>query len=283
MKLLSNRMMGISYKFMLTCGVLIALLGYQIIAAGIVSASGNDFAHTELRVDLASVYNSKDYQELINTTAKPAAGTASLGYTTGWLSVDLAAFNGSTYSAQFTQVGIITDEYGPRWFVYAEPGVQCLSGSANWGTLGCIGAYNARVGLGIWTKVELVTYNQGFWILRVYDQNNSPLDVAKVWSTSTRIYRANASSEEAWGGSSDPHLTANFFHHHPKYINSGWQEWPAFTGTSPSTNNVAGVSPSSICPTYFGVQRGASDFRYFFLGSFANPPGAPFCGYFPIF
>lgn len=219
---------------------------------------------------------------MIYPSAKPAAGTGSLGYTTGWLSVNLGIYTGATYSAQFTQVGIITDANGPRWFVYAEPGVQCLVGTTNWGTRGCLGSYNSRVSIGAWTRVELVTYGQGFWILRVYDQYDSPLDVAKVWSTSTRIYQANADTEEAFTGS-DPHLTAAFFHYHPKYILSGWQDWPAFSGTAASTNNVARVSPSSACPTYFGVQRGNTDFRYFFEGSFTNPPGAPFCGYFPIF
>ncbi|MFQ5853835.1 MAG: hypothetical protein ACE5JU_25025 [Candidatus Binatia bacterium] len=82
-------------------------------------AAGNDFVITELRVDLAEVNEARDYTHWALAADQPNNGG---GYTTGWLGLDLDQFDGTLYSAQFAQVGLMTDEMGVRWFVYGEAG-----------------------------------------------------------------------------------------------------------------------------------------------------------------
>ena len=96
-----------------------------------VALAGNDFLWAELRVDLPVVYNARDYIVELRATGQPLGGYPD--YTTAWLGINLAQGNGQVFSEQFTQVGLLTDSQGPRWFVYAEPGVICLQGSPAWG------------------------------------------------------------------------------------------------------------------------------------------------------
>ena len=78
---------------------------------------------------------------------------------------------------------------GIHWFVYSEDGVTCLRGQLYFQNKGCIGdPGDMGVGLNLWTKVELVTYNQGIWIARVYDQGGGAVDVATFPDTSVTIY-----------------------------------------------------------------------------------------------
>lgn len=229
----------------------------SFLMVGAAIAQGNDFVVGELRVDLSEVYDSKDYRVLLLANDKP---NASGGMTVAWLGLDLAQYNGQLYSAQFSQVGLYTDNVGLYWFVYAEPGVTCLRGTTQFGTCmggrpcGCIGTSSDIVSLGTWHWVELVTYGQGYWIARVYDTNTNAYDVALIWSTSPRIYFAQSTTEEAYTVAQDPFLTASFYHWHPQYMQwgTGWQEWPRSRGNIVS-NSTIWVSPSSICPSHYGA------------------------------
>jgi len=109
-----------------------------------VSAVGNDFVITDLRIDLQAVYNSKDYKTSIFIGGQPNNLIAG-DFTTAWIGIDLAQFNGSVYSAQFSQVGLMSTNSGLHWFVYAESPVTCLEGAPIYGNLGCIGSTNSYV------------------------------------------------------------------------------------------------------------------------------------------
>ncbi len=246
--------------------------------------AGNDFVDTELRVDQQSVNQAHDYSALVAATNGPAVNSPCC-FSTGWLSAFLGQYNGTVYSGQFSQVGLMTDNQGGiYWFVYAEPGVQCLRGTQAWvgGTpaavRGCVGAYNDLVTRGNWTKVELVTYGQGFWIARVYDQNSVGHDVAKIMSTSLKIYRASVVGEEGYAAATDPFLTMSYYFWHPQYMVSGqgFHDWPA---TSRAGSNYLFVSPASVCPGPYGAALKLSgDARFWWDGN-----GGATCSANPLF
>lgn len=233
--------------------------------------AGNDFIDTELRVDQSAVNGSRDYLHTIWVGGRPNNGAGG-DFTTAWLGVDLAVYNGTVYSAKFSQVGFMTDKVGVRWFVYSEAGATCLSGTAAWGTLGCVGNYSDRATIGSWQKVEMVTYGQGFWIARVYDKNGSALDVAKFNSSSLKIYRGMAVTEEGYSESTDPYLLASFWHNHPKYMvwGTGFVDWPA---SSSGHNNYLFTSPSGICSAHYSANLNwGGDARVWFAGSTGPTP-----------
>jgi hypothetical protein len=242
--------------------------------------AGNDFVDTELRIDLFSVYQSRDYIHTLFVGGNPSGGSGA--YTTAWLGVNLAQFTGEPYSALFSQVGFITDSIGVKWFVYSEAGVQCLQGNPAWGDLGCVGNYGELATIGNWQNVELVTYGEGFWIARIYDQYGSPFDVAKFMVDSLRIYRATVATEEAYSGESDPYILASFWHNHPKYMiwGYGFQDWVASSG---GNNNYLFTSPPGICPDHYVAKLNwfGDDPRIWFAGSAGPSPAT--CSVNPIF
>jgi hypothetical protein len=161
----------------------------------------------------------------------------------------------------------MTDSGGVKWFVYAEPGVQCLRGTTAWGTRGCVGAYSDLVGLNQWVKVELVSYGQGFWIARLYDTKGLGHDVAKIWSNSLTIYRGMDVSEEGWWTSTDQYLTMAYYHWHPKYMvwGQGFRDW--------MDGNYLFTSPGSLCASHYGAWVTlAGDPHYWWAGN-----GGPTC------
>jgi hypothetical protein len=239
----------------------IAALMCCIVAAVMVAVvtAGSDFVYGELRVDLSAVYGAGDYRVTLLANDNPSSGSPS--YTTAWLGFNLAQYNGQPFSGQFSQVGLLTRNDGIHWFVYAEPGVTCLLGSQYWGTCngrscGCLGNVSNLVSLNTWHLVELVTYGQGYWIARVNEANGNAHDVAQIWSSSTRIYRAGATTEEAYTGNQDPYLTASFYHWHPQYMASGvgFQEWPASAGGNNSFIHVTDLNgQNTFCPQHYGA------------------------------
>lgn len=201
----------------------------------------NNQVGNNLRVDQSSVYGAKDY----NVWLYPGSGpTSTGGYTNSWLGLELGTAGGIG-GRKFLQVGIQTTNYGPQWFVFGKTSVICLAGISIYNGRGCIGNVNDRVAYGGWRQFELVTYNQGFWIARVYDQNNSPLDVAKIYFSDTRVYRANTVVEEGINPdrTTDPALRADFSFWHPKYgltlnLNGDPRFWHG--GSTPGDNQCVG-------------------------------------------
>lgn len=249
--------------------------------------AGPDFVSADLRVDQPAVNQSGDYTTLILAGNKPNPLASGSGFTAGWLGIDLAANNqtpapnGKKYPDRFTQVGLLTDSTGVRWFAWSEEGnyqpVECLRGSQLWPNLGCAGNYNDLVSQDQWRKVELVTYGQGFWIARIYDQNGTGYDVAKIFSSSEQVYRVTNTTEEAYQDvvGPDPNMRAEFLFYHPKYMvwGTGFQEWSA---TSGNLRNFLWTWPEGICPNFYGAVN--YEPRYWFAGS-----GGQTCDINPLF
>jgi hypothetical protein len=214
---------------------------------------GWDFVDGDLRVDESEVYSALDYRVHLRANDKPASGIDG-DLTTAWLGVFLAPWNGQPYSAQFSQVGLKTDKNGIYWFVYAEPGVTCLQGNHP-DPYHCYGAYGELVGLAAWHQVELVTYGQGFWIVRVYEADGYPHNVAKIWSSSLRIYEARSTTEQGYFEADDPYLTADFYHWHPQYMegSNGWQDWPISFGDNCNSIRTQAINGPDPCPAHYGA------------------------------
>lgn len=229
------------------------------VAAGVAIAAGNDFMAGKLYVNLNEVYSAGDYRVLLLAHDKPSSGSPD--YTASWLSLDLAQYNGQPFSAEFSQVGLLARDDGIHWFVYAEPGVTCIRGEQYWGTCngrscGCLGTVGDIVSQGAWHRVELVTYGQGYWIARVYSSGDVGWDVAKIWSTSTRIYDAQVTMEEAYTTAQDPYLTGRFYHWHPEYIvpGSGFRDWPESEGGHQNQIYATDLNgQNTFCPDHYGV------------------------------
>jgi hypothetical protein len=240
---------------------------FCVIGVAAVSAAGNSFIVADLRVDLPEVYLSRDYRVHLAAWDKPSTGNPD-DFTAAWLGVFLAQYNGQPFSGQFSQVGLQTMRRGIRWFVYAEPTVTCLEGFQP-DPYHCYGSYGQFVNLYQWHIVELVKYPQdNFWIARVYDANGTAHDVAKIWSTSNRIYMAHSDTEEGYYETTDPYITAKFYHWHPQYMDweRGWQDWPCSTGGT--GNSTIWASPESICPTHYGATPNMfGDERAWFAGT----------------
>ncbi len=234
----------------------IALVATAVVAI----AGGNDFMVGELRVDLSEVNSAGDYRVLLLANDKPSSGSPD--YTAAWIGLDLAQYNGQPFSAQFSQVGLLARDDGIHWFVYAEPGVTCMRGEEYWGTCngrscGCLGTVGDIVSQSTWHHVELVTYGQGYWIARVYPAGSEiGWDVAQIWSTSTRIYRAQSTMEEAYTTSQDPYLIGRFYYWHPEYIvpGSGFRDWPESAGGQRSNIYATDLNgQNTFCPDHYGV------------------------------
>ncbi|MFQ6057696.1 MAG: hypothetical protein ACE5MB_02295, partial [Anaerolineae bacterium] len=260
--------------------LLLALTLFITSTTAIVFAQeGWDFVIGDLRVDLSEVYYARDYKVHLLADDKPSSGMDN-DFTAAWLGVFLAQPNGQPGSGQFSQVGLKTDKNGIYWFVYAEPGVTCDRGSHP-DPYHCYGAYGDLVTLGSWHQVELVTYGQGYWIARVYEANGTAHDVAKIWSNSDRIYLARSDTEEGYFETSDPYLTARFYHWHPQYMKwgVGWQEWPASSGSIANsiwTDAINGLDP---CPSHYGADPyWTGDPRAWFAGT-----GGKWCDVDPLF
>lgn len=263
--------------------VILALTLCVTSAVAIVLAEGNDFVIGDLRVDLSEVYNARDYKVHLLANDKPSSGSDD-DFTTAWLGVFLAQYiPGVPDSGQFSQVGLLTKKDGIRWFVYAEPTVTCLRG---WhdpdDDRHCYGFVNDLVALGSWHQMELVKYTQNnYWIARVYDSNGIAYDVAKIWSDSNRIYLARSDTEEGYVESSDPYLTASFYHWHPWYMKwgTGWQEWPESSGDNCNSIWTEAINGPDPCPAHYGADPyWTGDPRAWFAGT-----GGKWCDVDPLF
>ncbi|MCL4506031.1 MAG: hypothetical protein M1434_01650 [Chloroflexi bacterium] len=253
--------MAISVK-----GVLSVVAGFFILLASSTSAlaAGNDFVLGDLRYDLEGVQYAGAYQDLIYAD-RDIRPTGQNDFTSAWIGIDLANQPG-TYGRQFTQVGLILRPDGLHWFVYAESGVTCYRGASNYGSLGCQGNAGDIVSVGNWYTVELRRVsgaNGPEWVAMVYDTYLNPYVVAAIHSSSGVIYRAQATAEQGYSGSTNPHTAAYYLHYHPSYFVQApfvFTDWPR------STTFVTGIVPhqyseirlwasdgTQICPTYYGA------------------------------
>jgi hypothetical protein len=222
------------------------------------------------------VYGARDYKVYLGAMD----GLPSAAYTAGWLGLDLAN-NPGLFGRQFSQIGIMMNDQGIYWFVYAESGVTCLRGKYGWWNdiagkyLGCYGDYYDLVSVNQYFPVELVTYQEGYWIARITDQNDIAHDLAKIWNNSVYIYSANVNMEEGYHQLQDPFLLAQFVFWHPQYYDfshQGFLDWPA---SMDGHNNILGATDlagqGNFCPSNYGaIVNIGNDERNWYAGTGGN-------------
>jgi len=262
----------------LLSGIVVAIFLVAFSASG--AWAGNSFpAIAKLRVDLPEVYNAGQYRVLLYAEAQPGIGGHDYrDFTAAWLGVFLGdPYGPGQYPGQFTQVGFRITQDGPRWFVYAEPGVSCLRGSTTIpgipdDGMHCYGAVGDLINRYHWHRFELKLVEnpyppyEDYWVARVYDANEVSYTVAYIYSSNPRIfYRACSDTEEGYWEAQDPYLETRYYHWHPEYYSAfGWQDWLVSTaGTismigedrNPYTrdwSNYMWAEPSWICPAHYG-------------------------------
>ncbi len=237
--------------------------------------ANNDYVIGDLRVDLPQVRNAGAY-DLLLYTPLDTRPSGSGDFTTAWLGLYLA--NGPNPGGkQFSQVGLIVRPDGLRWFVFAEPGVTCHRGTANYGTLGCQGSVGDIVATGNYYRVELRRVSSG-WHAMIYDTYSNPYVLATINSTSGEIFRAQATTEQGYSSSPNPYTPAYYYHYHPRYYVSApynYAQWPqsetGITGVAPKRYSEIWTWASSqvnICPTHYGANPNvAGDERFWFAGT----------------
>jgi hypothetical protein len=90
--------------------------------------------------------------------------------------------------------------------------------------------------------------------------------VAQIQYQSTRIFLARSDTEEGFYESTDPYLTAKFYHYRPQFMKLGsWADWAESDGIA--TSYLYAYSPDP-CPTHYGVTPNLQgDERFWFAGT----------------
>lgn len=232
-----------------------------------VLASGSDFVVGQFSIASLNIINARDYWIKLRTTSLSNVPLWSGSHTNGWIGINLDNQPG-TFGNKFTQVGILTGNTNPRWFVYSEAGVTCLRGQPFLATRGCLGNVGDLVGLNSWHWVEMVYYpGQPYWVVRVYNSSNVSSDVALVHSTSLIIHRAYSAMENAYVETTDPYYLGKYEFSHPQWMFpfAGFQDWPKSDNTY---NSHIYSTPSGICPTHYGATPNLNNDEYaWFAGS----------------
>lgn len=95
----------------------------------IVATANSDLLQSNWALDNVDTSEAPEFFSTIN--APNAIDSTSNTFLTGWVGANLAPYNGTTFSAAFSQTGTYSDGNIPNdleWFVFAEPTVQCLQG-----------------------------------------------------------------------------------------------------------------------------------------------------------
>lgn len=98
-----------------------------------VVVAGNDFVYGNLRVDLSAIYGAGDYRVTLLANDKPNGGSPD--YTTAWLGLNLAQYNGQPFSGigfqewpasggSHDSIIYVTDINGQNTFCPAHYGVD---------------------------------------------------------------------------------------------------------------------------------------------------------------
>lgn len=253
-------MLGLKY---LTKILFFALIFASIFSIYPVYADGNVWLTTNLRKDHPNIFYSRDYRLFVNATTLPSTSLPLNTGTAGWLSVDLGN------NAGFSQVGLVAYPDGLHWFAISFYPITCKRGNSHWGTLGCLGNVGDLVSLNNFHQVRIYkpSASGSVWNMYVYDTAGNQYLVAEIQSTSDRIYKASATFEEAYVGSSDPQAFGQFYFASPQYkAGADWLNWaPSVTTTG--THNWADTNPQTSCPQPYGYTPNPLGDWYWFAGS----------------
>ena len=217
-----------------------------------------------------TVATAGDYRVNMLATAKPSGSYQGFDHTAvnyfgiyaGYTTVPLDTF---------IHAGLYVTHEGVKWFAAGSPEysnapvIECLRGNKAWfdndnrhtGCLSDVG--DLGLDLNVWTRVQLVTYNTGFWIVRIANQQGYPQDVAKIYNPNTTIVDSRVIGEESWQGanqSQNPWVQVSFYDLDLKYRTAGgWAHWPSNIGGNYGSANITESSNSGAdpCPAHYGV------------------------------
>jgi len=170
-----------------------------------------------------------------------------------------------------------------QWFVYdtkAIPNINCWQGTpiinTSGVTTGCMGLPGHWIQVNSWLDVQTVTYEgQSWWIVRFYDQNGIPTDVAKINSSSKKVDEVKISTGLPIGGKS-------FYHLNPRqktsYAPVNFQTWPASSG---GHNNYLTtiLSYGAVCSRDIGTTTNIAGLGYYWR----TWQSGPICSANPLF
>jgi hypothetical protein len=247
---------------------IILLMALLIAFTNSVSAANNHLIHW-LRITNDTRF-SRDFQIVIYPGNQSNGSGSNLAeFTSGWL----GAYANTGNTTDFIQVGTIADGSGVRWFAYTEATAYCFRGQSAFGGKGCVGNYNDHVAVGMWSRFELVNYYQGFWIARVWDQNNHPVDIAKLFISQAEVTSVFADSEQAYW-TSGLQLNMSFWYYNPQHMKwgTGFQNWPSASDIYHNWFQVLVDPPgTSWCAPYGYQVHPSGNLRFWFMGKNPSP------------
>lgn len=213
---------------------------------------------TTLRSDTPEIKSSGDYYTRFSAAqyAENAAGNA---HTNVSFTVNLEDWDS-------LNVGLLTTKNEIRWFALATGGqdenirLECLRGTLAWDDIGeedmtyrgCLGDSNDIVKLNSWHGVRYVR-KDGYWDIRVEDENRKSYLVARLHSVAKNI--VSASTDYL---TSSPEIKGGFWQDMPYYRGSSrkMEKWPGSVGQTP---NAAYFFGSRTCPDEAGIYDSISD------------------------
>lgn len=248
-----------------------------------------------LRTDPSAVYQARDYTTYTLAKREPIVYAVNRGD-----SYFRAGIAGSIFSDSYVEVGIrLFGNGNSKWYVRTlhAIAIDCLIPGSILivqpnAYRECQGSVTIQPIISIkkWYRLQVVTYNQGFWIARIYDDTGYPRDVARVYEPSNllRIGGTYQSTRiEAYPGS---FAGVSFNHWHPYFMAGGsWVLWPLSNSSLPTFSRnkfwVAGTcSPVATTPSYKGFLQLSGDPRFWFAGYWdSSTTYTPTCNSDPMF
>ena len=203
----------------------------------------NEYLYSLLPVSDSGVANAGDYNMYLVTTGLPSNTVIEGDSVANYLRLD-AGWVFPNHFNPFMHAGIYATSQGVGWFAGSNPGdplsptVTCsnedyetwLNPSGQ--PTGCRSPLgDLQLNVNIWTRVQLVTYGQGEWIVRFTHKNGHKVDVATIHNPYTTLTHARVVMEEVWYGtnpSQNPWFSAQFYDLNLKYrTGNGWAFWPS--------------------------------------------------------
>jgi hypothetical protein len=260
-------------------GFLFVFVALVMVLSSAPVLASNDYVFVELLWQYPFVYNAMGFKVDLKANDKPQSDPSI--FTAAWLGFNLDNRpSNERFPEEFSQVGIKTDANGIFWFVYAEPGVQCLEGTYDYWNderqtfFGCHGYTDQFVSLGATVTVSMETsQSSNYWLATVWETvggQSVAHPVALINFSGKRIYKAIVSMEEGIPTSLDPYdpyFMADFYFSHPKYYNlatNTYYEWPFSQTPGPNAKYsflkaISNYSGRMICPVYYG---GITDYNF---------------------
>ncbi|OQY48750.1 MAG: hypothetical protein B6242_01665 [Anaerolineaceae bacterium 4572_78] len=193
----------------------------------------------------------------------PVKGISSSGtILLNWLGLTARDNNNPGGDTDFIAAGLITTQTGIHWFASTEPKshvateIECIQGYEGWHNMygqptACI-SIQGSMGLdhygNDWLRVQIVTYGNGYWIVRFRnDATGKTKDVAKIYTNKTIVTDAHIGLRKSWNGT-EKSFKSGFYNQDFKYRRGMyWAHAPS--GISNFDDSVIGMS-SEFCPPY---------------------------------